>query len=71
MVVREFICDCHGTLRDIKKVIRFGRERRTSEGSSRPSRRSWLPIVVMTTAAVLMHTTKPYLAIATLCDTDG
>ena len=72
MVVREFICDCYGTPRDIKQVIRFGRRGTPYQHGqflTLPTR--WLPIVVMTTAAVLMHTNNPYLAIATLRATDG
>ena len=72
MVVREFICDCYGTPRDIKQVIRVGRRGTPYQHGqflTQPTR--WLPIVVMTTAAVLMHTNNPYLAIATLRATDG
>lgn len=71
LTVRQFICDCYGKPRDINQIIRFGRRGTPYQHEQflhQPSR--WLPIAVMATAAVLMHTSNPYAAIATLRGTD-
>jgi hypothetical protein len=72
LTVQEFICDCYGTPRNINQIIRFGRRGTPYQHEQflhQPSQ--WLPIAVMATAAVLMHTSDPYAAIATLRGTEG